>query len=300
MKKLLLIVLFITVKASLAQSFELVNNDTINYTDANNLRQGFWQILNKIKKLPGYREDQKVEEGRYADSKKTGIWRQFFPTGNPKNEITYANNRPSGHAKMYFENGNIMEEGLWENNRWVGEYKQYYENGKVFYDWKYNTQGKREGDQKYFHPNGNVMIEGNWQEGKENGTIKEYYEDGRLKAEKVFNGGSIDAAASKEYDEKMAPKATTAPVKTEAKETTVKKEEPKTTNVSTTKSAGGVDFLSDGFHKTYNTKKLVDKEGTFKDGKLIDGKQYEYAGTEVVKIHIYQGGKLISTETPKK
>jgi hypothetical protein len=305
MSKYFIIALLVIGKFSLAQSFEIVGNDTINYVDNNNLRQGFWVILNKVKKLPGYKEDQKVEEGSFKDSQRFGLWKQFFPSGKLKNEITYANNRPSGYAKMYFENGNIMEEGVWENNRWVGTYKQYYESGKVYYDWNYNNQGKREGDQKYYHENGKVMIEGNWQDGKENGTIKEYYDNGALKAEKVFNGGSIDLAASKEYSDKGTHeahghpkedhKAVSDSKKEPAKAEVAKNsEESKTTSDNTKKVSSnlGVGIVADGYNKLYNSKKLVDKEGIFKEGKLWDGKQYEYNGVEISKIKVYKSGKL--------
>lgn len=315
MKKAILLTLFIAGKISMAQSFELNGNDTVNFVDQGGLKQGFWIILNKIKKLPGYKEEQKVEEGSFRDSKKFGMWKQFFPSGNMKNEITYANNRPTGYAKMYYENGNIMEEGNWDNGRWTGAYKQYYENGKVFYEWGYNAMGKREGNQKYFHENGNVMIEGNWQEGKENGVIKEFYANGKLKSEKAFNGGTIDLEASKEYSEEgnavlphhsnKAPEAKKAePDKkeetkvavTDTKTTESVKEETKV--IST--SPAGVDILSDGFHKIFNSKHLVTKEGTFKDGKLMEGNQYEYEGTVVVKTYKYVNGRISETIDNKK
>lgn len=305
MKRFILIVLFVAYQIGLAQSFEVVGNDSINRIDENNLRQGFWVIFNKLKKLPGYKDDQKVEEGNYADSKKTGIWKQFFPSGTLKNEITFANNRPSGYAKMYYENGNIMEEGMWENNRWVGDYKQYYENGTIYYDWKYSAQGKREGNQKYFYQNGQVMIEGNWAEGKENGVVKEYYENGKIKAEKVFNGGTIDLASSKEYSEKgtvVSPnvsaevKTTSDKPVTEEKKTETKEEKTVTESVSTNTSGNGTDLIADGFHKIYNKMKLVEREGVFKNSKFFEGKQYEYDGTKLVKIIHYANFKITSVE----
>ncbi|MCC7051015.1 MAG: toxin-antitoxin system YwqK family antitoxin [Bacteroidia bacterium] len=328
MRKTLLIVLFVAGKVGLAQSFEVIGKDTINFVDENNLRQGFWVILNKVKKLPGYKEDSKVEEGAFKDSKKSGMWKQFFASGKIKNEITYANNRPNGYARMYFENGNIMEEGMWDNNRWVGTYKQYYESGKVYYDWNYNNQGKREGEQKYYYESGKTMIEGNWKEGKENGSVKEYYENGTLKAERVFNDGSIDIAASKEYAETGAahaldgvalPAATKGTTKTATtvkietvKETAKPVTETKTTSATETTTSNvtqpqkhtivsnDLGIVSDGYNKLYNSKKQVDKEGVFKGGKLWDGFQLEYSGVDVVKVKVYKDGKISETLTKKE
>src|SRR6185295_8224401 len=61
MKKAILILLFITCKIGIAQSFELIGNDTINYTDDLGKKQGKWIILNKDLHRAGYADDQKGE-----------------------------------------------------------------------------------------------------------------------------------------------------------------------------------------------------------------------------------------------
>jgi antitoxin component YwqK of YwqJK toxin-antitoxin module len=289
MKREILIILFITCKVSLAQSFEIIGQDTVNFIDAANLKQGHWIIFNKIKKLPNCPDDAKVEEGKYADSKKIGLWQQFFCNGKVKNELTYNNNRPSGYAKFYYENGKISEEGNWENNRWVGNYKYYYENGQVSNEFTYNEQGKREGPQKYYHPNGKVMIEGSWKDGKEAGVLKKYNEDGTLKSEENYADGKMDPATSKFYDKKDAPVVKEEPKK---EEPVVVKEEPKKVE------APG--FLSDGEHKTYNPKNgKVAKEGTFKNGGLWMGKEYVYEGDKLVKTITISEGKPAGVKMEK-
>lgn len=291
MKKMLLITLFIAGKIGLAQSFELVGSDTINYTDVNNLKQGFWVITNKVKKLPNCDETAKIEEGTYADSKKVGNWKKYYCNGKLNNELTYVSNRPSGYARFYHENGNLMEEGQWENNRWVGEHKFYYETGKLNYVWTHNNTGKREGVQKYYHPNGKIMIEGDWKDGKENGVIKEYFEDGSLKAEKNYADGAFDAAKSKSYEpnQKEGSKEE-APAEVKKAETT--------TNVAKTPLTVGQ--IPDGFNKTFTRFGKPEKEGTFKDGKLLEGKVYIYEGTTHVKTALYKGGIKTGEEEVKK
>lgn len=289
MRKFILLLIFITAQVSLAQSFEISNNDTINYTDAAGMKQKYWILYGKNKKLPGYKEDQKVEEGNYLDNKKIGIWKSYFANGNVKNELTYNNNRPAGYARMYHENGKVAEEGLWENNRWVGGYKYYFENGNLSYEWNYNKEGKREGVQKYYHENGKVMIEGDWKEGKEAGVLKEYYEDGSLKAEKNFKDGSLDVASVKLFEKKGTPATA---VKEEVKkeepkvETPVLKEEPKNTKPG---------FLNDGYNKVLGRNGKPAKEGTFKNGALVDGKAFEYEEDNLKRTLIYKGGKVVET-----
>ncbi len=287
MKKVFLVCLFIIAKVGIAQSFELQGSDTLNHTDANGLKQKHWVYYGKDKKLPGYKENDKVEEGPYVDSKKVGIWKSYFVSGKVKNELTYNNNRPSGYAKMYYENGNISEEGVWENNRWVGEYKYYYDNGQLSYEWKYNKDGKREGVQKYYHPNGKVMIEGDWKEGKEAGVLKEYYEDGTLKSEKNFKDGSLDIASVKLYEKK---EKTVEPKKEDKLETPEVKETPKEVKPG---------YLQDGFNRVLGRDGKPVKEGTFKNGLLIDGKQYEYEAGKLTKTLIYKGGKVIEIISEK-
>lgn len=288
MKKFVLVCLFITCKIGIAQSFELQGSDTINYTDANGLKQKHWIFYGKDKKLPGYKESDKVEEGPYLDSKKVGLWKAYFVSGKLKNELTFNNNRPSGYAKMYYENGNLAEEGLWENNRWVGQYKYYYDNGQLSYEWNYNKEGKREGQQKYYHPNGKVMIEGDWKEGKEAGVLKEYYEDGTLKSEKNFKDGTLDIASVKVFEKKSAPE--------------VKKEEPKEepkTEVKEAPKEAKPGFLQDGYNKVLGKDGKPVKEGTFKNGILMDGKQYEYENGKLARTLIIKGGR-VSEIKPEK
>lgn len=280
-----LLILFIFCGIGRAQSFELNGKDTINKIDVEGKRQGYWKVVGRIKKLPEYKDDQLVEEGKYTDNKKGGKWKEYYANGNIKNVITFENNRPSGYAVMYHENGKISEEGLWKNNRWVGEYKLYYENGQVQQEFKFNPSGKREGEQKYYYENGQVMIEGNWQEGKESGVLKEYYETGDLKAEKAFNGGALDPAATKTYEPKKPIVEEPAPVK-EAPKIIVKADEKP--NIPTQV------FNGEGQWTLYNKNKQVSKDGIFHSGRLINGKVYNYNADGILsRIAVYKDGNYV-------
>ena len=286
MKKVTLILLFITCKIAIAQSYELVNNDTINFTDAASKKQGKWIIFNRTLHKPDYADDQKVEEGKFVDSKKTGIWKEFFPNTKIKSKITYENNRPSGYAIMYQENGKIKEEGLWKNNRWVGDYKLYYENGQVQQEFQFNAMGKREGPQKYYYENGQTMIEGNWAEGKEAGLLKEYYENGDIKAEKNFNGGTLDIATTKTYEPKKP--IVKAPEKAEEAPA------PPIVPQKTEKDNLGKSFNGEGYWKLYNSNKQISKDGTFSKNRMIDGKVYYYSPDGILtRIAIYKDGRYV-------
>ena len=193
MKKLLYILLFFLCVNSYAQTFEIKDGDTINLTDSNGKKQGFWTITNKIAKKPGYRYDQVVEEGYYKDDKKNGKWKEYYENGNPKMQCNYVAGEPNGYTKLYYESGFLREEGVWRNYRWVGMYKMYYESGQLQYFFHFNKEGVRIQGQIYFYENGTVMIEGQWENGQENGKLTEYYDNGDIKTEKLFSeGGEID------------------------------------------------------------------------------------------------------------
>ncbi len=285
MKKLLLFILIC--QSAIAQS---TNSDTLapNQVDANGLKQGYWIVFNSVKKLPNYPAEAKVEEGKFADSKKTGIWKMFFPNGNIKSEITFTNNRPSGYARMYYENGKVQEEGNWENNRWTGDYKSYYENGQNFYKFIYTSSGKREGKQEYFYENGQVMMSGEMHDGKEAGVWEEHYENGDLRAKKVFNEGALDPDNTEIY----APKQP-LPEKKEV----ISKEPPKvadSTKEQVNPGVSGKPFEGNGHAKLFIAGGRISKDGDFKNYRLMDGKDYVYNADGILeKIAVYKAGKYV-------
>lgn len=285
MRKVVLILLFITCKIAVAQSFELSGKDTLNFTDINGKKQGKWVIKNITLHKPCYTDDQVVEEGKFVDSKKTGLWKEYYCNKNIKSVITYENNRPNGYAKMYHDNGKIKEEGLWKNNRWVGDYKLYYDNGQVQQAFKFNATGKREGPQTYFYENGQVMIEGSWAEGKEAGILKEYYENGDIKSEKSFDGGNIDIAKTKTFE----PKKPIAVKKPEEKVAA-----PPVIPNKTEKDNLGKVFNGEGYWKLFNSNKQVSKDGTFSKSRLVDGKVYYYDSDGILtRVAVYKAGAYV-------
>lgn len=251
--------------------------------DENNLKQGFWRIFGKMKKLPGYEPEQVVEEGNYESSRKQGVWKNFFPNGKLKSEIAYVNSRPNGTYKTYFENGQVEEEGNWENTRNTGGFKRYHENGQTAQQFVFNETGKRDGKQVYFYENGQVMIEADIEAGKEK-FVKEFYEDGSIKAEKSFIDGELDVVNTKVYEPKTPIKEdkdlANAPIKV------VKADKNDEVNVGT--------FNGNGQHTMYNKDKQLSKVGFFENFKLMDGLNYKYDNNGIlIVIEKYKSGRYI-------
>lgn len=253
-----------------AQSYDIIEGDTINYTDVNNLKQGLWIDY-----------DKKIE-GSYIDNKQEGIWKAYYKNGNIKSEITYINGEKKGYAKIYYENGKIAEEGTWLVDKWVGSYKSYYSNGKLSYLWNFNEHGSRCGYQKYFYENGKIKIEGEWEDGQETGVIKEYFSSGSLRAEKYFESGKCKPDAIIIYSEKK----NTELIADNKTDDTLKQVKTDTIDV----------FSGNGKHIIYNKYKLPEKNGDFKNGILTDGEHYIYDQNNVlIKTIVYKNGEKIKT-----
>ncbi len=271
--------LFGFIALGIGQSFKIHENDTINRLDANNKKQGKWIYFFDDNST------QIEKTGVFENNRKTGIWLTYYSNGNLKSEITYKNNRPDGHAKIYYENGKLSEEGIWRGTKWVGKYDFYHENGNKAYEWNFAENGKRSGEQKYFYEDGKLRIKGDWIEGKENGVITEYYEDGNVKSEKHFASGQFNSESSKFYAEKKVS-VEDIPDDTNA---TVSKEHVEKNNEQNTYQA----FNGNGYHKLYNAFRKVDREGEFRNGKLIEGKRYYYnTDGDLLKTVVYKNGRI--------
>jgi len=274
---LILILNFVFLSFVKAQSYEIFEGDTVNVIDKNNFKQGYW-----IKHKPFCEE--KIQEGNYVDGKREGLWKSYYSDGSLKSEITYRHGEKYGKAKTYFENGNTAEEGVWLIDKWVNKYKAYYRNGKLSYVWNYNEYGTRSGYQQYFYENGNIKIEGKWLDGKENGVIREYYPDGSLRSEKVFSKGKTgkDSITVYEIKEKQIIDSLTEKIVSDTAETHFA--EPDSLGI----------FEGDGHHIFYNKDKKKEKEGTFENGYLIEGKQFFYDEKgNLIKTAIYKNGKIV-------
>jgi antitoxin component YwqK of YwqJK toxin-antitoxin module len=285
MKKILYIFIPIFIcSISVAQSvppFIIVDGDTINVVDENNLKQGFWKIFGNMRKLKEYEPTQVIEQGKYANSRKQGLWTKFFSSGKTKSEIEYKNSRPNGAYRTYFENGQIEEEGSWKNNRNTSDFKRYYENGQVSQQFAFNPTGKRNGRQTYFYENGQVMIEADIEAGKEK-FVKEFYEDGSIKAEKSFIDGKLDIANTKVYE-------STEPIKDKNPEGVIQ-----VVTVSKDEYVNTGEFKGDGKYKMYNADRQISKDGLFQAYRFMEGKQYIYNDNGILtQVKLFKDGRYI-------
>lgn len=274
---------------TIGQSYQVFNGDTINKVDQSNFKQGHWIYFGNMTNLPEYKPEQKVEEGKYQDNRKDGLWVKYFPNEIIQSEITFSNNRPNGEYKIYYDNGQLQEQGVWKNNRNTGAFKRYHDNGQPQQEFVFNETGKRDGVQKYFHENGQLMIVGEIKEGKEIGEFKEFYPNGDLKSVKVFEeAGVLNAEKSKDFE----------PVKPEVKIVETKNDVPEKVTTQVTKEekvneAVGF-FNGEGNNTLYNKNKQVSQKGFFKGGRLKDGEKFIYDKDGIlITVEKYKNFKYI-------
>ena len=247
-----------------------VSGITQNKTDDNNKKQGHWVFTNKTRGLPGYKNDQIVEEGNFKDSRKTGVWTFYFNNGRVKHTITYINNNQNGPAMFYYKNGNLKEKGIWKNNRWVGDYEKYYSNGRLKNKFIYNNQGLKHGLQMFYQENGNLKEKGIWKDGIKQTDIDEYQTS--EKADTIRND-TIKSNDSISVD---------SIIKT--KKVVVKKYTNPNLNT----------FDGNGYHEFKDKKGRNIRVGEFNNGYLIEGKTFEYdINGNITVIKIIENGKII-------
>jgi uncharacterized protein len=171
---------------------------------------------------PEYKEveyqyiDGRDEEGN--DIKiRNGLTKEFFPTGQTKNEIEFSNGKISGQVKTYFENGKISEVSNWTNDLRNGLSKYFYDNGNIYQE-EFYKDNKLDGEQRTYFENGKLkttIIYKNdliWQIvvtndtlgnkldeltiDKGNGVLNTYYLSGRIQSRTIFENGTPNGSSS--------------------------------------------------------------------------------------------------------
>lgn len=256
-------------------------DDDVNKVDKQGRKQGKWIYFGKDRPSAGYPEEGKIEEGPYKDDRKEGQWTKYHRDGvTPKLKGEYHNNVPSGQYIKIYPNGNIREVGTFAQGRYSDSLKRYHEDGSLEYESYYNESGQEQGNVKYYYPNGQVEFEYESQNGTPTGKAVRYYENGDEK-EVLF------------YDE------TGKVEKSEVKEMvnpSVKVEDPgiskeKAPKVSSDPRTKGISFEPNGYNKIYNANDEIWQDGEFKEGRLFDGKIYEYdADGILLKVRVFKKG----------
>ncbi len=117
--------------------------DTINQTDSNGLKQGFWKVYPNTTNSENYSKKAFLQEGRYCNNQKCGTWISYFDDGKTiKSRCGYVDGELHGDCTSYFENGRIKNQGVFVNGYFAGIHHSYYEDGKLQIKSTYDSNGK--------------------------------------------------------------------------------------------------------------------------------------------------------------
>lgn len=254
--------------------------DQINQVDAEGRKQGKWIYFGKDRPQAGYPAEGKIEEGTYKDDRKEGMWIKYHNDGvTPKIKGEYVNNRPNGSYVKTWPDGTIREEGSFNRGQYHGALKRYHENGVLESEMNFNDEGKEQGTVKYYYPNGQEEFVYESQNGIPTGRAVRYYENGDIK-EIIYY--SADGSVEKSEQREMVHQAVTV-----ADPGQSRVEAPRVNNPRTK----GAKFQQNGYNKVYNENDEIWQDGEFRNGRLWDGKVYEYDSDGILlKVKVFKKG----------
>lgn len=249
-----------------------------NRVDANNLKQDYWIVMSADMPEKGYAPGGKIEEGYYKDDRKVGEWIMYHLDGaTPRLKGNFVDGRPNGPYIKFDDKGNKTEESSYNKGKQSGTFITYYSDGTVKQEKTFNVDGKEEGAVKFYHPNGQLQFSGTMVNGVPTGEGTRYWEDGSVKEVLTYGvDGTVLSTKVVNAEPPVAAKVETGTGGPSGANGVLK---------------DGTKFKSDGYNKVYNKADDLWMDGTFKSGKLWDGKLYKYDTDGILlKIEIWKNG----------
>jgi len=174
MNRLIIIIFSFLAWSAIAQ------NDTINQTDANGIKQGFW--------IKNYDDGSKQAEGFFKDGKQIGEFNHYYPMGQVQTKIKHRENSDTSDAVYFHKNGKLMGEGYYISEKKDGLWLFYDDMTQLSSAEVYKADVKH-GESKTFYLNKKLAKQVNYENGIETGDYIEYFEDGKIKEQGTFLEG---------------------------------------------------------------------------------------------------------------
>ncbi len=166
----------------------LAQNDTINGTDANGLKQGYWE-----KRSP---DGTLIYQGHFRNNKPVGEMRRYYETGEIKVIMHYKENSDYIKTCFYYDTGEVAGEGIYFQNMKDSLWKYYsYYTGTLTSTEMY-SKGVKQGIEKKFYPTGQVSEEVEWQKNIKHGVWNQYFEDGVIKLKSFYTNNKVNGPYS--------------------------------------------------------------------------------------------------------
>ncbi len=148
-----------------------------------------------------YHSNGKVQTtGPYKDGVPFGEQRTYDDSGRPQRADIYdsgvvvatgpidSSDLQEGDWKEYYETGELKDEGKYDNGLKIGEWKYYFRDGKKFEIGKY-AKGKQAGTWLWYFENGSIRRQNSFIKGQEDGDFIEYDDSGKVITKGEYSDG---------------------------------------------------------------------------------------------------------------
>ncbi len=179
MKKVKLIIILLL-------SLPLISvSQSLNQTDANNLKQGKWGKT--------YANGKISYEGQFKNDKPYGEFKHYYISSALKAITNYSPDGVVAHTTTFYENSLPMAEGKYINQKKDSVWNFFSEfDGKLISQETYN-KGELNGLSKTFYPeSGNIAESIEYKNGLKQGDLKKYFPDGSIMTEGFYKNDLLD------------------------------------------------------------------------------------------------------------
>jgi len=163
----------------LLMSGSIIAQNTVNQTDAQGRKQGFWTKKDTEGKL--------IYQATFKDDKPVGEMKRFHPNGKLKAVMNFTAGTDESDAQLFDERGKLIAKGKYSGQKKIGEWT-YLLDSKVVSTETY-LDGQKNGISKRFYKTGELLEESNWQNDKLNGIYRTYFQDGKAFLECNYSQG---------------------------------------------------------------------------------------------------------------
>jgi len=147
--------------------------DTINRTDNEGRKQGFWRKADSA--------GQKIYEGNFVAGIPTGEFRYFYSNGSLKTSSIMTRQGKHAVTVSYFPNGKKMAAGNYLNEKKDSLWQFFNDITGSLISEEYYKEGKIEGKSRVFYLEGSVSELKYYKNGIPDGIWEQYYTDGKIK-----------------------------------------------------------------------------------------------------------------------
>lgn len=167
-------------------TFSVIAQDTVNVTDRQGRKQGFWRKSDSAGRV--------IYEGHFKDGYPAGEFRYYYPDGKQKT-VTHVSNQGKRVVTIsYFVNGRKMAAGIYINEKKDSTWQFFSESNGTLVSEENYKDGLIDGLSKVYFPEGGISELHNFKQGIRNGPWEQYYPDGKIKLRGTYKAGEKQGA----------------------------------------------------------------------------------------------------------